>query len=78
MESQYIFLQIAKRTHTNYGTKGNSDMKKKQIKTCPFCGEDAKLKRGRLSFVECQNCFAQTGLYKTDEEAIEAWEERKG
>lgn len=50
---------------------------------CPFCGGEARL-RGERYFqpnvrrnVICKECFSNSGWYKTDEEAIKAWNTRK-
>lgn len=53
-----------------------------ELKKCPFCGGEAKI-RGEKYWqpnvrrnVICTNCFANSGWFKTDEEAIEAWNRR--
>lgn len=50
---------------------------------CPFCGKsNAKVRhekhwRPKLSSnVICKTCFANTGWFNTDEEAIQAWNRR--
>lgn len=50
-----------------------------KLKPCPFCGEEAILAETTNSeelFVECCNCYAHTGLYCSEQEAIDAWNSR--
>ena len=52
-----------------------------KIYECPFCSGDAKPRRicgWELveHCVQCTNCGASTGAYETEEQAIEAWNER--
>ena len=58
-----------------------------KLKTCPFCGGEAKAfkhKKTMASFgtlfsyeVECAHCFCRTGLYPSEEKAVNAWNRRK-
>lgn len=55
------------------------------LKPCPFCGgNEVKVRhekywRPKLSSnVICKECFANTGWFDTDEEAINAWNRRDG
>lgn len=53
-----------------------------ELKPCPFCGGKAKIRSEKYwqpnvrRNVICTNCFANTGWYKTEDEAIEAWNRR--
>lgn len=56
-------------------------------KPCPFCGSDDLYsfdypftrKPGiRGCFVKCRGCGAESGKYETVEDALKAWNERKG
>ena len=57
------------------------------MKPCPFCGGEAKVfkhKKAMASFgtlfsyeVECAYCFCRTGLYPSEEKAVNAWNRRK-
>ncbi len=52
---------------------------KLELERCPFCGEEAILAETTNSeelFVECCNCYAHTGLYCSEQEAIDAWNRR--
>lgn len=52
-----------------------------ELKPCPFCGGKAELNvypfdtRNEYQ-VECENCFCQTYVYDTEQDAIEAWDRR--
>ena len=45
-----------------------------ELKPCPFCGEEAILDETNENevFVGCYNCYAHTGLYCSEQEAIDA------
>lgn len=50
-----------------------------KLKPCPFCGGEAILAENTNSeelLVECCNCYAHTGLYCSEQEAIDAWNNR--
>lgn len=51
-----------------------------ELKPCPFCGGRAmliNLPYSRKIFVKCEEqCCEQNLIYKTREEAIEAWNRR--
>ena len=51
-----------------------------EVKPCPFCGGEALLinmKYSKKIFVKCKDhCCEQDLIYKTEEEAIEAWNRR--
>lgn len=48
-----------------------------ELKPCPFCGEEAILAETNDEvLVECCNCYAHTGLYCSEQEAIDAWNSR--
>lgn len=50
----------------------------KELKPCPFCGSKDLELLGHFSirWVACNSCYAESGSYDTDEEAIEAWNRR--
>ena len=58
-----------------------------KLKICPFCGGEAKVfkhKKAMASFgtlfsyeVECAYCFCRTGLYPSEEKAVNAWNRRE-
>lgn len=54
----------------------------KELKPCPFCGGEAKIRDysiqdlGPEIDVFCTNCGGQTFVYETEGEAIEAWNRR--
>lgn len=53
-----------------------------ELKPCPFCGSSEialQQEYGHLPmfFVGCDNCGASASYTETEEEAIEAWNERK-
>lgn len=50
-----------------------------ELKPCPFCGsKHIRFKRGSNAgvWLQCENCFTEINLYRTEEEAIEAWNRR--
>ena len=53
-----------------------------KLKPCPCCGEKdtqwtkMKFPTGERVARKCRYCGMQTGLHKTDEEAIEQWNTR--
>ena len=50
-----------------------------ELKSCPFCGSEAEITKWHEGyFVECRGhrCGGTIGAYKTEEEAIEAWNTR--
>lgn len=49
-----------------------------KLKPCPFCGGKAILDETNENevFVGCYNCYAHTGLYCYEKDAIEAWNNR--
>ena len=50
-----------------------------ELKPCPFCGGEAEITKWHEGyFAECkkQHCGGTIGAYKTEEEAIEAWNKR--
>lgn len=75
-----------------YGTDGNGyygtgyevqvyvpTREMQELKSCPFCGcEDIEFEHlyNNYQWVCCPECKCNTGGYKTDEEAIKAWNRR--
>lgn len=54
-------------------------MQTNELKPCPFCGCQAEVTKWQEGwFVECkaQRCGGTIGAYKTEAEAIEAWNTR--
>jgi Lar family restriction alleviation protein len=52
-----------------------------ELKPCPFCGSKATTRTGsdftKSNYsVFCRNCFASTGVFLSDVEAISAWNTR--
>ncbi|MBQ9784280.1 MAG: Lar family restriction alleviation protein [Clostridia bacterium] len=47
-----------------------------EIKPCPFCGGEAELYSGGIKYVLCKECLATSCDFKTEAEAIEAWNRR--
>ena len=51
-----------------------------RIQKCPFCGSEADVyttyERYDSYHVKCDRCHARTGWYRTDKEAIKAWNRR--
>lgn len=54
-------------------------MKEIELKPCPFCGGEAKIKKNILNediYVECRNCYSRTDGFGITEYAIEQWNRR--
>lgn len=53
-------------------------MSEEKLKSCPFCGGEARtIPYSFEDFaVRCKECGCGTGIYDTEEEAIEAWNRR--
>lgn len=53
-----------------------------ELKPCPFCGREARIWQGfdyyRVACESQYECAGQVGPYDTEEEAINAWNRRKG
>ena len=48
-----------------------------KLKSCPFCGGEAELAIVKLwNHVYCKNCHSRTTMYSSEEQAIEAWNNR--
>ena len=48
-----------------------------ELKPCPFCGGEARLHSSfEWSHVSCEKCFASTSIRISEEQAIEAWNNR--
>lgn len=48
-----------------------------ELKPCPFCGGEASpTVYKNEAVVECIDCDARTGIFDTEEEAVEAWNRR--
>lgn len=44
-----------------------------ELKLCPFCEGEAEIKGRACYWIECGKCFTTTDMYKTVEQAIDAW-----
>ena len=59
-------------------------IKLKELKTCPFCGQDAATVLSeetdfigsRIFAVMCENCCCGTGHYRSRNLAVESWNRR--
>ena len=55
-------------------------MSETKLKPCPFCGSEAHIEERKMVRiwyeVRCDNCDAGTGIWKTPDEAIKAWNTR--
>ena len=56
---------------------------RKELKPCPFCGGEADFHCWKSGWtVECNNNYCEilpeTGVYRSKEEAAEAWNRRAG
>jgi len=48
-----------------------------ELKTCPFYGGEAEIVGSNATYwIDCNKCRAETGLFNTETEAIEAWNRR--
>ena len=51
-----------------------------KLKTCPFCGSEAFLvdddEKNYGVFIACSKCCSSTGIFKTKDEALVAWNSR--
>ena len=47
-----------------------------RLLNCPFCGGRAEVKGKEGKWVVCVDCFSENSYYKTEEEAIAAWNRR--
>lgn len=63
-----------------YTLKFEPKPKEPELKPCPFCGHDGRVVAdGEGNYmVQCNECSASTGWCVDKEEAIEAWNRRKG
>lgn len=58
---------------------GHIDDDVQELKTCPFCGGEAKTVKSTFSglfLVYCKHCYATSKLLPSVEVAIEAWNRR--
>lgn len=54
-------------------------MKELELKHCPFCGGEAKIKNNYVNkdiYVECRNCYSRTDGFGLEEYAINQWNRR--
>ena len=52
-----------------------------ELKPCPFCGDETAMRLFYYNLfirVKCDECGASSGYRKTEEEARQAWNMRKG
>ena len=58
--------------------KPATEQDEQELKTCPFCGGDAKISGHGMNFynVYCKDCDVITQDYDSKQEAIEAWNRR--
>ena len=56
-----------------------------ELKRCPFCGRKGYLKMSNYKsdgahwhFVECEECMATGPVGRTEQDAIDAWNQREG
>lgn len=63
-----------------YTLKFEPKPKEPELKPCPFCGHDGRVVAdGEGNYmVQCNECSASTGWCVDKEEALEAWNRRKG
>lgn len=47
-----------------------------ELKSCPFCGGKAEIDESLYTFVRCENCKAESGVFLHKYEAIRAWNRR--
>ena len=47
-----------------------------ELKPCPFCGCNAIVEGYSNWWVRCECCLVETRTFKTEAEAIEAWNRR--
>lgn len=48
------------------------------LRSCPFCGGEAKVYFGQQTFIGCNLCRVKSAGYSTHEIAISAWNQRVG
>ena len=48
-----------------------------ELEPCPFCGGEAFMIHGYDYRVECDNCGCRTQEYVSQEDAAEAWNNRR-
>ena len=52
-------------------------MNNKELLPCPFCGGEADIEGiSELHYISCKNCYAETRVYGSKAEAIDAWNTR--
>ena len=52
----------------------------KELKPCPFCGSEATIWLSpdrRTLFVQCDECLTKSDLFRSIDEAVQAWNRRK-
>ena len=53
-------------------------MNNKELLPCPFCGGEAEINGiSEVHYISCKNCYAETRVYGSKAEAINAWNTRK-
>lgn len=51
-------------------------MKNEKLKSCPFCGGEAKIMQAHNPYVICTKCHVSTPMFSWKADAIAAWNRR--
>lgn len=61
------------------GDMGESEnMEEIKLKPCPFCGGEAEFVGYKSYWIICVDCTAESAVYDSKAEAVEAWNRRVG
>jgi Lar family restriction alleviation protein len=73
-------MTMAKKKVTEENEVGGTEgVQRCVIKPCPFCGSEPTVESLTIStkiFICCHNCKISQYIYREEDEAIEAWNER--